>query len=165
MKTRDGVERFSAALEFFFPCLHSLVKTEANVWKNSRAAAREFSQILPRFSTGYGGTKNMFYFFYKIIFSVNKEKDDTRSAYCKFSQLGDSQTTLLTPFSYFIALQKHTCGPMKTHVLSKLCYEFLLFYSPKPRTQAEKPEEPGARSIMADLTPVLFCVLSKLPEI
>ena len=34
----------------------------------------------------------MFYSFYKIIiFSLNKEKDDTRSAYCKFSKLGDSQ--------------------------------------------------------------------------
>ena len=41
----------------------------------------------------------MFYFFYKIIiFIVNKEKDDIRSAYCKFSQLGDGQTTLPTPF-------------------------------------------------------------------
>ena len=44
----------------------------------------------------------MFYFFYKIIiFVVNKEKDNIRSAYCKFSQLGDSQTTLLTPFSCY----------------------------------------------------------------
>ena len=61
--------------------------------------AREFSQTLPRFSTGYGGTDNTFYFFYKIVISVvDKEKDDIRSAYCKFSQLGDSQTTLLTPF-------------------------------------------------------------------
>ena len=33
----------------------------------------------------------MFCFFYKIIiFSLNKEKDDIRSAYCKFPQLGDS---------------------------------------------------------------------------
>ena len=99
-----------------FPCLHSLVKTEANVWENSRAdqreprpcrgfsPAREFSKTLPRFSTGYGGTDIPFYFFYKIIFIVNKEKDDIRSMYCKFSQLGDSQTLLLTPFSCFIAL-------------------------------------------------------------
>ena len=29
--------------------------------------AREFSQTLPRFSTGYEGAENMFYFFYKII--------------------------------------------------------------------------------------------------
>ena len=99
-----------------FPCFHSLVKTEANVWENSRAdqwkpetqPAREFSQTLPRFSTGYGGTDNMFYFFYKsIIFIVNKKKDDIRSAYCKFSQVGDSQTTWLTSFSCFIALWKH----------------------------------------------------------
>ena len=54
--------------------------------------AREFSQTWLRFSPGYGGTDNMFYFFYKIIiFSLNKEKDDIQSAYCKFSQLGDSQ--------------------------------------------------------------------------
>ena len=77
-----------------FPCLHSLVKTEANVWENSRRSrgfspAREFSQTLPWFSTGYGGTDNMFYLFYEIIiFSVNKEKDDIRSVYCKLSQLG-----------------------------------------------------------------------------
>ena len=39
--------------------------------------AREFSKNLPRFSPGYGGTENMFYFFYKIIiFSLDKEKDD-----------------------------------------------------------------------------------------
>ena len=67
--------------------------------------AREFSQTLPRFSTGYGGRDNMFYLFYMIIiFSLSKEKDDIRSAYCKFLQLGDNQTTLLTSFSYFIAL-------------------------------------------------------------
>ena len=65
--------------------------------------AQEFSQTLLRFSTGYGGTDNMLYFFNKIIiFIVNKEKDDIRSAYCKFSQLGDSQTTLLTSFSCFM---------------------------------------------------------------
>ena len=37
-----------------FPCLHSLVKTKANVWENS----------------GYGGTDNMFYFFIKLLFSL-----------------------------------------------------------------------------------------------
>ena len=63
-----------------FPCLYSLVKTEANVWENSRtdqfSPAREFLQTLTRFSTGYGGTDNKFYFFYKIIsFIVKKEKD------------------------------------------------------------------------------------------
>ena len=74
---------------FDSPSLHSLVKTEANdVWENREqisenprrcrafSPAREFSQTLPRFSTGYEGTENMFYFFYKIIFSLNKEKDD-----------------------------------------------------------------------------------------
>ena len=100
-----------------FVTLTYYMKTEANVWENSGAdqwnprrsqgfsPAPEFSQTLPRFSTGYGGTVNMFYFFYKIIiFIVNKEKDDIRSAYGKFSELGDSHITLLTSFSCFIAL-------------------------------------------------------------
>ena len=79
----------------FSVCLHSLVKTEANIWENSRAnqwkpethrsrefsPAREFSQTLPRFSPDYEGTENMFYFFYKIIFHFNKEKDDMLNAY------------------------------------------------------------------------------------
>ena len=64
------------------------MKTEANVWENPRAdqwktetqsrvlPAGEFSQTLPRFSPGYEGTDNMFYFFYKIIiFRFNEEKD------------------------------------------------------------------------------------------
>ena len=36
--------------------------------------AREFSQTLPRFSPGYEGTDNMFYFFYKIIIFYLKGK-------------------------------------------------------------------------------------------
>ena len=52
-------------------------------------ASRVFTDLLsnspkrsPRFSPGYEGTENMFYFFYKIIiFRLNKGKDDIRSAY------------------------------------------------------------------------------------
>ena len=100
-----------------FPCLHSLVKLrrkfrgiQEQISENPRrcqgfSPAREFSQTLLRFSTGYGGTEAMFYFFYKIIiFIVNKEKGYIRSSYCKFSYLGDSQTTLLKPFLCFIVL-------------------------------------------------------------
>ena len=44
------------------------------IWSNL-----EFSQTLPKFSPGYEGTENMFYFFYKIIiFRLTKEKDDIR---------------------------------------------------------------------------------------
>ena len=56
-------------------------RTEEQISENPRCSrgfspAREFLQTLWRF-TGYGGTDNMFYFFYKIIiFSVDKEKDD-----------------------------------------------------------------------------------------
>ena len=57
-----------------------------------RLGEPEFSQTLPRFATGYGGTDNKFYFFYKIIiFNLFKEKDDIWSTYCKFPKLGDSQ--------------------------------------------------------------------------
>ena len=72
--------------------------------------AREFSQTFRKFSTGYGGTENMFYFFYKIIiFSINKEKDDILSAYCKFSQFGDSQ-----PYNDHVIFVLHNA--MKTHL-------------------------------------------------
>ena len=121
-----------------FPWLQSLVKSEGNVWKNSWAdkwkpetQSRVFtcSRILTNFAVVFnrhGGT-DMFCSFYKIIiFIVNKEKDDIRSAYCKLSQLGDSQTTWLTSFSCFIALWKHTCRPIKRHVLSKLFYNSFL---------------------------------------
>ena len=91
-----------------FPCLHSLVKTEANVWGNLRADQwKTCSRILTNFPDVFNrlwSTNNMFYFFYKIIIFIVNKKDDIRSASCKFSQLGDSQTTLFTPFSCFIAL-------------------------------------------------------------
>ena len=49
----------------------------------------------------------MFYFFYEIIiFIVNKDKDDMRSAYCKFSQLGDILTTHAT-FMLHSAMKTH----------------------------------------------------------
>ena len=38
--------------------------------------AHKFTQTWQRFSPGYNGKENMIYFFYKIIFSLNKEKGD-----------------------------------------------------------------------------------------
>ena len=119
-------------------------RIQEQIIENSRCSqgfppAWELSQTLSRFSTVYGGTDNMFYFFYKIIiFIVNKEKDDIQSVYCTFSQLGDSQTTLLTPFSCFIALWKHTCKPIKMYVLSKVFYKLvytIVFSSPQGLTK------------------------------
>ena len=50
----------------------------------------------------------MFYFFYKtIIFSLNKDKDDIRSAYCKFSQL-NSETSMKHTL---VDQSKSTCYP------------------------------------------------------
>ena len=121
------------------------MKTKVNVWENSRvdqrkpetksrvSPARELSQTLPRFSPVYEGTDNMFYFFYKIIiFRLNKEKDFIRSPYMylnffhetvTFNNLETEATILLTSFSCFITLWKHTCRPIKTPVLSTLFYK------------------------------------------
>ena len=85
------------------------MKTEANVWENSRAdQCKPETQTLLRFSPGYEGTDNMFYFFYKIIvFGFSKEKDDIRNAYVYFNffhetvtshNLETELTILLTPF-------------------------------------------------------------------
>ena len=61
----------------------------------------------------------MFYSFYEIIvFRLNKERDDIRSTYVYLSLVHETvnshnleiePTTLLTSFSCFIALGKHTC--------------------------------------------------------
>ena len=50
---------------------------------------------------------------------------------CNFSQLDRDNnnktelTILLSSFSCFIALWKHTCRPIKAHILSKLFYKFI----------------------------------------
>ena len=67
---------------------HKITKKKETICSRGFSPAREFSQTLLRFSTDYGGTDSMFYFFYKIIiFFINKEKDDIRSVYCKCLQL------------------------------------------------------------------------------
>ena len=51
------------------------MKTEGNIWENWRTQSRAFtssiilpcSHTLSRFSPGYEGTTNMFYFFWKIL--------------------------------------------------------------------------------------------------
>ena len=92
--------------------------------------AQEFSQTLSSFSPGYEGTENMFYFFYKIIiFRLNKEKDDIRSAYVYFNFFHKTvcsrkqPTVMLTSFSCFITLWKNTCWPIKMHILLKPFYK------------------------------------------
>ena len=114
------------------------MKTKSNVWENSRADPWEFSQTLPRFSPGYEGTENMFHIFYKIIiFRLNKKKDYIRRAYLYLNFFHETVTShnlktelsiLLTSFSCFIALSKHTCRPIKPHVLSKLFYKIQCFW-------------------------------------
>ena len=65
---------------YLTPCLHSLVKTKANVWENSNA------QTFSRFSPGFEGAENMFYFFYKVIISVLTKKNTIYKAYIMYTQ-------------------------------------------------------------------------------
>ena len=82
--------------------------------------AQEFSETLPRLSTGYGGTDNMFYFFYKIISFLIKSKTIYEAQIYTFMKLYILTTRRK---SNHIALWKYTCWPIKTHVLSKLFYK------------------------------------------
>ena len=100
------------------------------ILEHSYWSALELSKTLPRFSQGNGGIENMFCFFYKIIIlRLKKGKGDIRrarivlflSSNCKLSQLGDSKTSFLC----LIALWKHTCRPIRTHVVSELFYNWL----------------------------------------
>ena len=78
----------------FSPCFQSLVKTEANVWENSRAdrwkpetqssvfSCSRIHSNLGEVFTCLWYTEKMFYFFYKDnSFRFNKEKEDIGSAY------------------------------------------------------------------------------------
>ena len=48
-------------------------ENRANVWEKSREdqflPARELPQTFPRFSPGYEGTENIFYFFIRLLVS------------------------------------------------------------------------------------------------
>ena len=120
------------------PCLHNLVKTDANFWENSRAdywkpetQLRVFTRsrilkTLPSFPPGYEDTENIFYFFYKIIFRLSKKKDDKiiRRAYVYFNFFHKTvnsynlETANHNAHVIFVlyTLWKHTCRPIKTHV-------------------------------------------------
>ena len=117
--------------------LCALMKTEARSLKTRDAVedfhllVHELSQTLPRFSPGYDGRENMFYFFYKIItFWLYKKKDDILNVFVQFCFFYESVNSynletvryIAHVNSCFIALWKHTCSPIKTHVLSKLFY-------------------------------------------
>ena len=81
----------------FSPCLHNLVKmrqTFGRIWEqiseNPRWAGifylleNSHKLCMPKFSPGYEGTENMFWFFYQIIiFRLNKKKDDIQRGYVK----------------------------------------------------------------------------------
>ena len=77
----------------------------------------------------------MFNFFYKIIiFIVNKEKDDTRSAYCKLSQLGDSANHIAhVIFVLHSAMKTHFQTNQNARTI-QICYfitnnEILVYHS------------------------------------
>ena len=101
VKTRDAVENFLPALEF--------------------------SQTFPSFLPGYEGTEKMFYFFYKIISILKKEKDDIRSAYVYFNFSHETVNfhvlETANHIAHVIFVLRSACRPIKTFVLSKLFYK------------------------------------------
>ena len=81
--------------------------------------AQEFSQTLPKFSLGYGGTDNTFYFFCKTIsFRLNKEKDNVQSIYVYFNFFHETVTSqnmeAANNVAHAIFVLLHSA--MKTHV-------------------------------------------------
>ena len=52
----------------------------------------KFSQTFTSVSPGYEGTENMLYFFYRIIFYLNKEKDDIWNEYVYFNFSDETKT-------------------------------------------------------------------------
>ena len=91
MKTQDAVESF-------------------HLFKNSY-------KLSPRFSPGYEGTDNMFYFFYKIIiFRLNKEKYEARTENFQILKTANH-------IAQVIFVLHSACRPIKIHVLSKLFYK------------------------------------------
>ena len=108
------------------PCLHSLVKTYAKFVRILEQVKNlEFSLICSRILPNV-----CLVFFNKIIiFRLNKGKDYIRNVYVHLTffyetvnshNLETESIISLTSFSCFIAQWKHTCRPIKTHVLSKL---------------------------------------------
>ena len=96
-----------------YPCLYSLVRPRRMFGRIPRNLAEFFTRqwrhrehVLFRF----------FFFIYKIIFGLNKEKDDIRSAYVYLKFFHETvnfhnyetANTLLTSFLCFIALWRHT---------------------------------------------------------
>ena len=72
-----------------------------------------------RFSPGYAGTKNMFYFCYKIIFRLNEDKDDIRSACVYFNFFHETVNSHKLETANHIAhviFMLHSV--MKTHLLT-----------------------------------------------
>ena len=68
--------------------------------------------------------KTCFISFIKLLFSVLTKRKTIYKARTINSYNSEPQTTtLLTSFSCFAALWKHTCWPIKTNVLSKLFYK------------------------------------------
>ena len=102
----------------------------------NRRRSAEFSQTLPRFSPG---TDNMFYFFYKTIFRLNKEKDDIRSAYVYFNfihetinshNLEKGPTILLTPpWEDHFSLSYHLWTKVNAPTSKSELLRHLRFYS------------------------------------
>ena len=126
-----------------FPCLHNLVKTEVNVWENSRAdqwkpetQSRVFtsSRIRTNFAEFFNrlwieARTTCFISFIKLLFSVLTKRKTMYEARTVNSHNSETVNHIAHAISCFIGLWKHTCRPIKTHVLSKLLYN--IFWNTK----------------------------------
>ena len=129
-KSNDFNLCFCLRNKTYFPCLHSLVKTEGNIWENSRADQwkPEMQTVedlhllenshkhcqLKVFNRLWRHERQCFISFIKLLFSVLTKRKMIygQSAYCKFSQLGDSKLNHIAHIIFML----HSA--MKTHLLT-----------------------------------------------
>ena len=99
VKARDAVEGF-------------------HLLENSHKVCRGFQQAMDARTT-------CFISFIKLFLLLRKRKTiyEVRTVNSHNSETVKPHCLLLTSFSCFIALRKHSCKPIKMHVLSKLFYK------------------------------------------
>ena len=119
VKTNQGTKSVNIACRLFrhhmlVELLEFMLYVWSNLVENSHKHCWGFQQAMEARTTCFISfiklfsllTKKMIY----EVCTVNSHNSET------------VKPQLLTSFLRFIALWKHTCRPVKTHVLSKLCY-------------------------------------------
>ena len=97
-------------------CLGEFESKSVKSWD---APVQEFSQTLPKFSPGYTSMDNIFYFFYKIIFRLNKETGNIQSLYVYFNffhETVNSHNLEIEPTICIAHIISVLYSTMKTHL-------------------------------------------------